>query len=57
MMTDHQVTKIEVPTTENGRYKIHFSNFENGGSNAGVSVCVWCEERHHRETRLRGDGG
>lgn len=24
------VTKIELPQSENGRYKIHFSNFENG---------------------------
>jgi hypothetical protein len=31
-----QVTKIELPTSENGRYKIHFSNFEAGNSNAGV---------------------
>ena len=34
------VTKIEVPTNPNGRYKIHYSNFEKGDTSAGVPEMI-----------------
>ena len=34
------VTKVELPTTEGGRYKIHYSNFEKGTGAAGVPEMI-----------------
>lgn len=34
------VTKVELPTTEGGRYKIHYSNFEKGTGAAGVPETI-----------------